>query len=521
MTLQSPAPQPRSQVSRRSLFMLPALAAAPHLDAQTTSGFAPAGAVGDGVTLDTRAIQAAIDRCAASGGGTVLLRAGRYLTGTLHLRDHVTLMLDSGAVLLGSKRLEDYPVLHDAIPTYTSNYTERCLIRADSAADIAITGAGTIDGNGTDFSGSYKVRPFLMRFVSCRGVHISGVTLRNPAMWTQHYLDCEDVLVDGIRVRSRRPRVNNDGIDIDSCRRVRIANCDIDAGDDAIVLKATTNSPCRDVVVTNCVLSTLCNAFKLGTESSGGFDNIVFSNSAIYDTELAGIALEAVDGGELRRVSISNIVMRNTKYPIFLRLGNRARPITGQTPQPGVGSFSGVMIRGVIAEASSPFGCLIAGLPDHPIEDVTLEDIQLNMPGAGTALPPGQQIPERPAAYPEAGMFGPLPASGVYCRHVRSLSLNRITLRTSSPDPRPAVLADDADGLAISSLSAPATAGPLIEFRNVRHARIRNTYTSGSTQALLSMSGADTQDIAVASDQQTAPLVHSSPDVPAQAWRIK
>lgn len=517
----SPTPEPGSQVSRRSLFMLPALAAAPHLEAQSGSSFAPAGAAGDGVTLDTRALQAAIDRCAAAGGGTVLLRAGRYLTGTLHLRDRVTLRLDSGAVLLGSKRLEDYPVLHDAIPSYVSNYTERCLIRAENLTDIAITGTGTIDGNGTAFSGPYLVRPFLMRFVSCRGVHISGITLRNPAMWTQHYLDCEDVLVEGVRVRSRRPRVNNDGIDIDSCRRMRIANCDIDAGDDAIVLKATTNSPCRDIVVTNCVLSTLCNAFKLGTESSGGFDNIVFSNSSIYDTELAGIALEAVDGGDLRRVSISNIVMRNTRYPIFLRLGNRARPITAQAPQPGIGSFAGVTIRGVIADASSPFGCLIAGIPDHPIEDVTLEDIQLNSPGGGAPLPPDQQIPERPAAYPEAGMFGPLPASGVYCRHVRYLSLIRIALHTSSPDPRPAIVADDADGLTVSSLSAPATAHPLIEFRNVRHARIRETLTQSSAQALLWVSGPETGDIAVTSDQEGTPLVQSSPDVHAKAWRLK
>lgn len=516
--------QPRqfgSKVSRRSLFMLPALAAAPHLDAQSASAFVPAGIAGDGVTLDTAAIQTAIDRCSAAGGGTVLLRAGRYLTGTLHLRDHVTLMLESGAVILGSKRLEDYPIQHDAIASYTSNYTERCLIRADGASDIVITGTGTIDGNGTAFSGPYMVRPFLMRFVSCRGVHISGITLQNPAMWTQHYLECEDVLVEGVRVRSRRPRVNNDGIDIDSCRRMRIANCDIDAGDDAIVLKATTKSPCRDIVVTNCVLSTLCNAFKLGTESSGGFDNIVFSNSAIYDTELAGIALEAVDGGDLRRVSISNIVMRNTRYPIFLRLGNRARPITAQAPAPGIGSFSGVMIRGVIADASSPFGCLIAGLPDHPIEDVALEDIQISTPGGGAPFPRGQQVPERPAAYPEAGMFGPLPAAGVYCRHVRNLSLDRIALRTSTPDPRPAVIADDADDLTISSLSAPTAANPLIEFRKVRHARIRDTRTAGGNQALLRMSGGETQDIAIASDQEGTPLVQSSSDVGPKAWRVK
>lgn len=508
-------------VSRRSLFMLPAMAAAPNLGAQIASALLPAGLVGDGATLNTRAIQSAIDRCSTGGGGTVLLPAGRYLTGTLHLRDHVTLMLEPGAVLLGSKRLDDYPALHDAVSSYTSNYTDRCLVRADGATDIAITGRGTIDGNGPAFAGEYKVRPYLMRFVGCRNIHISGITLQNPAMWTQHYLECEDVHIDGIRVHSRRPRVNNDGIDIDSCRRVRIADCDVDAGDDAIVLKATTTSPCRDVVVTNCILSSLCNAFKLGTESNGGFDSIVFSNSTIYDTQLAGIALETVDGGDLRRVSISNIVMRNTRFPIFLRLGNRARPISENSPRPGIASFSGVMIRGVIAEASSPFGCLIAGLPDHPVADVMLEDVQLTSPGGGDPLPADHQVPERPEAYPEAGMFGPLPASGIYCRHVRAFSLNNVSLRTLTPDSRPLLCADDADDLTISSLSGPGSASALIDFQNVRHARIRNTRTAGNSQALLKMSGSQTQDIAVTSDEAETPPILSGPDVGAKAWRLR
>ncbi len=521
MTPKTLATQATSLVSRRSLFMLPALAAAPGLAAQSETSFAPTGAARDGVTLDTRAIQAAIDRCTAAGGGVVSLPAGRYLTGTLHLRNHVTLHLEPGAVLLGSKRLQDYPILHDAIVSYTSNYTDRCLIRADGATNIAITGAGTIDGNGTAFTGKYMVRPYLMRFVGCRNVHITGITLQNPAMWTQHYLECEDVLVEGIRVRSRRPRVNNDGIDVDSCRRMRIANCDIDAGDDAIVLKATTSSPCRDIVVTNCILSTLCNAFKLGTESEGGFDNIVFSNSSIYDTNLAGIALETVDGGDLRRVSISNIVMRNTRYPIFLRLGNRARPISQNAPRPGIATFSEVMIRGVIIEASSTLPCVITGLPGHPIQDVVLEDIQLTAPGGGTPLPANHQVPERPEAYPEARMFGALPASGLYCRHVRGLSINRFTLHTAKPDLRPALFADDADGLTVSSLSAPAAASPLIELHNVRHARIRDTQTSASSQAFLQMRGSQTQDIGITSDQEETPRILSAPDVPAKAWRVK
>jgi polygalacturonase len=511
----------RVPVSRRSLLVLPVLAAAPRLAAQSGPYMAPAGVTGDGSTLNTRAIQAAIDQCAAAGGGQVALPPGRYLTGTLRLRDRVTLVLEGGAVLLGSTRLDDYPVLRDAIPSYTSNYTERSLIRADGVSDVAIRGAGAIDGNGPAFAGPYKVRPYLMRFIGCRGVRVEGITLQNSAMWVQHYLDCEDILIDGIRVRSRRQSVNNDGIDIDSCRRVRIANCDIDCGDDAIVLKATTARPCRDVVVTNCVLSTLCNAFKLGTESNGGFDNIVFTNSAIYNTRLAGIALEMVDGGSLHRVGISNIVMRETACPIFLRLGNRARPVAEPDPRPGMGSFSGVTIRGVNAEAMTSVISSITGLPGHPIEDVLLEDIRLAVAGGGAAFAEDRQVPELPEAYPEGSMFGALPAYGLYCRHVRGLSLNRVAFRTATPDARPALTAEDVEGLSVSNLSGsvPPAASPLMDFRNIRRSRIRETQAAAATQPLLRLSGAGTRDIAVQSDQESDPTVLADPEVGATAWR--
>jgi Glycosyl hydrolases family 28 len=519
MTLNLCGSQGTPWISRRSMCKLSAFTMVSGVHAAAGQAVAPVAAAGDGVTLDTRPLQDAIDRCAAAGGGQVVLGPGRYLTGTLRLKDRVTLVLESGAVLLGSPHLTDYPVLQDAIPSYTSNYTERCLIRADGARDVAIAGNGTIDGNGTAFAGEYKVRPFMLRFIGCHGVHVEGITLRNPAMWTQHYLDCEDVLIDGVRVRSRRKDVNNDGIDVDSCRRVRIASCDIDAGDDAIVLKATASSACRDVVVTNCVLSTLCNAFKLGTESEGGFENIVFSNSVIYDTVLAGIALEAVDGGSLSRVSISNIVMRNTAYPIFLRLGDRGRPVAENAPRPGVQEFSGVSIRGVIAETPSPTCCVIAGIPNHPIRDVELTDLQLTAQGGGALPEAGAQVPEKADTYPEARMFGALPTYGIYCRHVRGLSLRGVTLRTvKAPGSQPALFVEDAEGLTVSSFGAPAADSALMEFRDVRRARIRETQTYGSGQVLLHLKGSATQDVAIAPDQREKPAVVADAAVKTGAW---
>jgi len=509
-------------VSRRVLLGCSLLAGRLARTAEPAENVRSSGAAGDGAKLDTAAIQAAIDKCGAAGGGEVLFPPGRYLTGTLRLRDRVTLRLDAGAVILGSPRLADYPVLKDSIPSYTSTYTDRCLIRADGAAEVGIRGPGTIDGNGSAFAGEYKLRPYLVRFISCRGVHVEGVTLRDSAMWVQHYLDCEGVYINDVRVRSRRPHVNNDGIDIDSSRLVRISNCDIDCGDDAIVLKATAATPCRDVVIANCILSTLCNAFKLGTESVGGFDNIVLTNCEVHNTNLAGIALEEVDGGSLGRVSISNVVMRDVGCPIFLRLGNRGRPVTEGDPRPGIGAFSGVTIRGVQATSTTAAACSITGLPGRPVEDVLLDDIRITTQGGGDAALAAREIAERPEAYPEFSMFGPLPAHGLYCRHVSGLSLNRVSLRVVKPDGRPALFADDAENLAISDLKGPGepAAGALMEFHNVRTARVRETRAVGARQALLRLAGRQCSDIAIAGDDREAPSVVAAADVPSTAWRL-
>ncbi|MFB3828683.1 MAG: glycoside hydrolase family 28 protein, partial [Bryobacteraceae bacterium] len=194
------------------------------------------GAAGDGNRLDTMALQAAIDACARAGGGAVLLPPGRYLSGTLFLKSHVTLWLDPGATLLGSKDLNHYPVTVQKPRSYTDNYTDKSLIYAEDCENIGIAGRGTIDGQGAAFKGPYKVRPYMIRVINCRDVAIDGVAIKDSPMWVQHYLGCEGVAIRGITVRSRVNR-NNDGIDIDACSRVRISDCDIWSGDDAIVLK--------------------------------------------------------------------------------------------------------------------------------------------------------------------------------------------------------------------------------------------------------------------------------------------
>jgi polygalacturonase len=423
--------------SRR--FFLAGAAAAPAFADVVSFGAKP-----DGKTLSTRALQAAIDDRFAKGGGTVVIPPGRFLSGTLVLKSNVRLWLESGAVLLGSTNLADYPEKRPAFRSFTDTYTDKSLIYAENADNIAIEGHGVIDGQGKAFSGPYKVRPYMIRVISCRDVHVSDIELKDSPMWVQHYLDCDRVLIRGVRVHSQVNH-NNDGIDIDCCERVRISDCEILSGDDAIVIKSTGPRPCRNITVTNCVLSTNCSALKLGTESNGGFENIAISNCTIYDTKLAGIAVEMVDGGKLERVSFSNIMMDGVGAPIFVRLGNRARPFTENGPKPGMGRLRDVSISGVRATRCGATGCAISGIPGHAIEGLAIENVKLEFVGGGKRRT--EPVPEVEEKYPEYSMFGRLPAYGFFCRHVKGVRFRNVEVSVAKDDERPAMMCEDVQDL--------------------------------------------------------------------------
>lgn len=462
-------------------------------------------AKGDGVTLNTKSIQAAIDACAKSGGGTVWFPAGRYVSGTIYLKSHITLFLDAGAVLEGSKNLADYPVTISKIRSYTDNYTNKSLIYAEGLENISITGKGMIDGNGGAFKVEnmdndeelrkkdefffYKSRPFLIRMINCRNILLRDVTIMNSPMWVQHFLLCEDVNIDGIKVDSRVNH-NNDGIDIDGCSRVRISNCDIVSGDDAIVLKSTLDIPCKNITITNCVLRSDCNAFKLGTETNGGFQNTVFSNCTIYNTPLAGITLQMVDGGTLERVSVSNITMNNVGTAVFIRLGNRARPINDSLSKPGMGKLYHVIIDNIQGTNIGKTGCSITGLPGYMAEDISLSNISLTFEGGGTEENARRDIPELPAAYPEFEMYGTLPAYGFYCRHCKNISFTGIELGYDKQDLRPAFFCDDVSDLQVTGIKARTDiAAPVIEFSGVKNAFIRSCIADEGTGTFLQLKG--------------------------------
>ncbi len=490
------------------------------------------GAKPDGKTLCTQAIQAAVDRCAAAGGGTVYFPPGTWLTGTIRLKSHVTLLLDSGCVLLGSPNPADYPEKLPKVRSYTDRYVRQSLIAGEDLEDIAICGRGTIDGNGAAFRWKdYKNRPYLIRFVNCRDVRVEGVTLRNSAMWMQHYLACDRVRISGIRVWNH-VTYNNDGLDIDGCHDVTVSNCILDSDDDALCLKSTLDRACENVTISNCVLSSHCNAIKMGTESCAGFQNIAITNCTIlspryskpiYGRErgLAGVALEIVDGGKMDRVVVSNLAIRGVTVPIFLRLGNRARRFRPDMPKPPVGSLQNVSVSNIVASGTASIGCSITGVPGHPVENVTLRDINLGFEGGGTAEQADQTVPEKEAHYPESTMFGTLPAYGFYCRHVRGLRFENVRLRTTKPDRRHALVCEDVADLVIDGLDAPGRtdARPLIRLTQTQDVLIRGCRPQSALDTFLQLTGdRTTRVVLTGNDLRRAKRVAAvGPEVPPGA----
>lgn len=441
---------------------------------KTFSGFNVSGfgAVGDGETLNTLAIQAAIDACAKAGGGNVILPAGTYLSGTLMLRDHVNLHLQEGATLLGSTNPEDYPEIKTRIRNYYEDIVLQSLIFGEDLNHVGITGKGTIDGQGAAFvvntkkkPNRYLDRPHLIRLYACKNVLVRDINLQNSAMWMQHYLACENLTVNGIKVYNHANQ-NNDMIDVDGCRNVIISDCYGDTDDDALTFKSTSEYACENITVTNCILSSHCNAIKCGTESTGGFKNFSISNCVIKpsaDEEpifgqrngISGISLEIVDGGIMDGITISNISMDGPEVPIFIRLGNRARKHFLDAEIPAVGQLSNILISHVMARNAGIIGCAVTGIPGYPVRKIKLSNMILEFKGGVDDPPDPSEIPELEDLYPESSMFGELPAYAFFIRHAEEITLSDITANTLDPDMRKPVLTQDVRGITIINAPHP------------------------------------------------------------------
>jgi polygalacturonase len=422
------------------------------------------GAVGDGVAADTKALQGAVDACHAVGGGVVLLTAGTYRIGTVWLKSNVELRLVEGAELLGSLSLADYS--KDNQGAIEGPAFDECLLYAENAENIRITGDGSVNGRGSEKNfpiklegGSLGDRPMLIRFVDCQNIVFSGVTLKDAASWCTHLVSCEDIVIRGVKIDSHVNR-NNDGLDLDGCKNVLIENCNIRSGDDSICPKSTTTRICENIVVKNCRVQSNTSAFKCGTSSRGGFKNITVSNCDFSDTRMGAIKLLAVDGGIMEDITIENIVMNNVEGPIFIRLANRGRTyhkpteqIQGKDVEPegaAVGSCRNIRIRNIKATVTSDIqkrcGIMISGIPGHCIENVVLENIEVSYPGGGTAEDAAREVPEDIARYPEQFFFGVLPSWGAYIRHARHVEFRNVKMSVRSPDAREKFVLVDVEG---------------------------------------------------------------------------
>ena len=442
------------------------------------------GATGDGIALETEAIQDTIDACHDSGGGVVRVPAGDFQIGTIILKSYVKLSLDYGASLLGSTDKAHYTTEGLDDPREGGPH---CLIYASNATNIAIEGLGVIDGRGTHENfpknrtgGKNRgLRPRLLRMVNCDGLTFSGVTYKRPAFWGLHLIDCKNIHFDAVKIRFRNNNGNNDGIDLDGCENVLIENCDIDAGDDAICLKSSKN-PCRNIVVRQCKVSSNTAALKFGTSSRGGFINVTVTNCYFYNCPMGAIKLQCVDGGRLEDVTISRITMKDVGCPIFMRLGDRGSTFTkgrsgeGKPQKPPVGTLKNILISDVNAEvtiedrqqaASPPYknvkpetapaitdkeksktgSIMITGLPGHPIENVRLENVTISFPGGGTAKDAARTVAEDPTRYPEQYFFGVLPSWGAYIRHSKNIKFINVKLETRVADARQKIHLDDVE----------------------------------------------------------------------------
>ena len=395
-------------------------------------------AVGDGATLDTRAFQAAIDAAAQIGGGTVFVPAGKYISGAVFLRDHITLFLDAGAILLGSENPADYPVIRARWEGVTQD-THAPLIGGDGLHHIAVVGRGTIDGRGAVWWQAHRAktlgapRPRLVSFTNCVNVLIEGVTLTNSPAWTINPVHCENVTVDKVTIINPPDSPNTDGINPDSSRNVHISNCHVDVGDDCVTIKSgietespELRAPSENVTITNCTMVHGHGGVVIGSEMSGGVRNVVISNCVFVGTD-RGIRLKSRRGrgGFVEDVRVTNVIMRDVLCPFTMNLyyhinARGDKTVSDKQPRPvddGTPRFRHIHLSHVTARGAKIAAGFVYGLPEMPIEDLTLDDVSITL--------------DRSAEAGYADMADDIPqmqAAGLFARNVRGLRLRDVEI---------------------------------------------------------------------------------------------
>ncbi len=472
------------------------------------------GAAGDGKTLDTPAVNQAIQAANSAGGGTVYFPAGNYLCYSLHLMSDVALFLDRGATIVAA----DSPMpggtaagkYDDAEPNEWSQYQDyghshwrNSLMWGEGLKNVSILGPGLIWGKGLSRGAGAGPRAEQQgvgnKAISLKNCH--NVTLRDFSMLHAGHFALLATGVDNLTVNNLAIDTNRDGLDIDCCRNVRISNCSVNSPlDDAIVLKSSyglgSAKPTEFVTISDCYVAgcweegSLLDAsykrarggtgrIKFGTESNGGFRNITIANCLFEGCQ--GLSLESVDGALLEDVTITNISMRDIiSTPIFVRLGSRMR---GPKEIP-IGTVKRVIIDNIVCSNSvSRLGSIISGIPGHPVEDIKISNVQVHHQGGGTKEAAAIQPPENAAAYPEPTMFGAMPSHGFYIRHARGVELSDIKIIPEKEDLRPAFVLDDVQGADFFRIKTPKVADvPVFSLRNVADFSVRMCQGVADTQ---------------------------------------
>jgi len=476
------------------------------------------GAKGDGATLDTAAVQAAIDACHRDQGGTVLVPAGSFLIGAVELKSNVTLHIAAEGRLLGTTDGKQYHAI-DAIPLegdHTLGDGNWALLYAVNARNVTVEGPGTIDGQGAAFRSpgrgvpspaglSSHQRPYHLLCYRCENLTVRNLFLTAGAYHSVRIALCSFVHLDGIRIFNRVNH-NNDGFHFISARYLHISNCDVQCQDDACALFGS----CRFVTVTNSSFSTRWSVFRFG---GGQADNIVVSNCLIYDTYGCPIKLRCGPGDRFENMSFANLVMRNVTGPISIGLGpmrERASGAPAETP----GVVRNISFRNIDAAVcvpqqlpDMPFlsgynpgeikSCMVLNGVDAYIENISFDDVHVTFPGGGT---PADAAPRAiPALAGEYYALGVLPAYALYARRVRGLSMSNVHFEAASPEARPAMVFDGVEDAAITALAAQgdAAAASLLRFTNTRDVLLTACRVLRATPAFLDVEGSASRNIRV------------------------
>jgi len=475
------------------------------------------GATGDGTTLDSPSINKAIDACAQAGGGTVVFPAGTYLSGSIHLKSNVHLLIDAGATILGAP--QDMNAYDETEPWQNNPYEDgghcyfhNSLMWGENLTNVSITGQGMINGGGmtrsdglldhmsgfsqwnsTNHAARAKTyRPSRLgnkaiALKLCRNILIRDITIFHGGHFAILVTGCDNLTVDNVTMDTDR-----DGIDIDCCKNTTVSNCRINSPfDDGLCPKSSfalgSNVITENLTIVNCQVSgfmegTLLDGtmkparsgvgrIKFGTESNGGFRNVTVSNCTFRHCH--GLALEEVDGGILENISINNIAMMDVvDYPIYITLGDRNRG-----PNATNGIVRNVQISNVIATGiDKTSGIQITGDPGHDIQGVRLDNIRMIFKGGGTSSD-AARVPKEPGdIYPEPSRFGAMPAYGLFARHVRDLELANICVSFETNDARPAIVCSDVKGLEIDNFKGQTAPGVVpARFEKVTGLVVRNS----------------------------------------------